>query len=157
MVNKTPFWELQNIGTGRVLSSAGLFGGYPGATAYIHNIHGADLIERAASRRGLPGRRRRLREPRADGDRGRARSEYKNDGMTLLSPFANGDLYLSVMKGGAGLGDPLLRPIEAVARDVVRGAPAAALRRVGLRRLATATRFRGAVACERGACRRGTG
>ena len=32
--------------------------------------------------------------------------------MTLLAPFANGDLYLSVMKGGAGLGDPLLRAVE---------------------------------------------
>jgi N-methylhydantoinase B/acetone carboxylase alpha subunit len=120
MVNKTPFWELQNIGTGRVLSAGGLFGGYPGATAYIHNIHGADLIERA---------RRGEAYPIADGDfehpalmeiRGESR-EYKNDGMTLLSPFANGDLYLSVMKGGAGLGDPLLRPVEAVCSDVCEG------------------------------------
>ena len=120
MVNKTPFWELQNIGTGRVLASGGLFGGYPGPTAYIHNIHGADLIDRA---------RRGEAYPVADGDfespalmeiQGSAR-EYKNDGMTLLSPFANGDLYLSVMKGGAGLGDPLLRPVEAVERDVREG------------------------------------
>jgi N-methylhydantoinase B/acetone carboxylase alpha subunit len=120
MVNKTPFWELQNIGTGRVLSAAGLFGGYPGSTAYIHNIHGADLIERA---------RRGEAYPVADGDfespalmeiSGSAR-EYKNDGMTLLSPFAEGDLYLSVMKGGAGLGDPLLRPVEAVRQDVGEG------------------------------------
>ena len=112
MVNKTPFWELQNIGTGRVLSAGGLFGGYPGPTAYIHNIKGADLIERA---------RRGEAYPVADGDyespalmaiEGSSR-EYKNDGMTMLSPFANGDLYLSVMKGGAGLGDPLLRPVEA--------------------------------------------
>jgi len=120
MLNKTPFWELQNIGTGRVLSSAGLFGGYPGATAYIHNIHGADLIERA---------RRGEAYPVADGDfehpalmaiEGSSR-DYKRDGMTLLEPFANGDLYLSVMKGGAGLGDPLLRPPEAIRRDVEEG------------------------------------
>jgi N-methylhydantoinase B/acetone carboxylase alpha subunit len=120
MVNKTSFWELQNIGTGRVLAAGGLFGGYPGPTAYIHNIHGADLIDRA--RRSEP-------YPVADGDfenpalmeiEGTAR-EYKNDGMTLLSPFANGDLYLSVMKGGAGLGDPLLRPLEAVQRDIDEG------------------------------------
>jgi acetone carboxylase gamma subunit len=120
MVNKTPFWELQNIGTNRVLSSAGLFGGYPGATAYIHNIKGADLIERA---------HRGERYPVCDGDfespalmeiQGSVR-EYKNDAMTLLSPFANGDLYLSVMKGGAGLGDPLLRPVEEVQRDVAEG------------------------------------
>jgi acetone carboxylase gamma subunit len=47
--------------------------------------------------------------------------EHKNDGMTLLSPFANGDLYLSVMKGGAGLGDPLLRSPDAVRGDVQEG------------------------------------
>jgi acetone carboxylase gamma subunit len=41
--------------------------------------------------------------------------------MTLLAPFANGDLYLSVMKGGGGLGDPLLRPLEAVERDIREG------------------------------------
>lgn len=120
MVNMTPFWELQNIGTGRVLASAGLFGGYPGATAYIHNIHGADLIERA---------RRGEAYPVADGDfespalmeiQGSSR-EYCNDGMTMLEPFANGDLYLSVMKGGAGLGDPLLRPVEDVRRDIAEG------------------------------------
>ena len=70
MVNKTPFWELQNIGTGRVLSSSGLFGGYPGATA-LHPQHPRRRPDRARPpRRGLPGRRRRLREPRADGDPG---------------------------------------------------------------------------------------
>ena len=107
MLNKTPFWELQNIGANRVLSAGGLFGGYPGPTAYIHNIKGADLIARA---------HRGEAYPLADGDyenpalmqiEGAVR-EHKNDGMTMLSPFANGDLYLSVMKGGGGLGDPLL-------------------------------------------------
>ena len=43
------------------------------APAYVHNIRGADLLERARRGRGLPGRRRRLRRPGADGDRGRAR------------------------------------------------------------------------------------
>ena len=44
--------------------------------------------------------------------------EYKLDAFTTLHPFKNGDLYLSVMKGGAGLGDPLLRAVEEVERDV---------------------------------------
>jgi N-methylhydantoinase B/acetone carboxylase alpha subunit len=119
MVNKTAFWELQNIGTGRVLSSCGLFGGYPGATAYIHNIRGADLTERALRGEAYPV---------ADGDfehpalmEIQGEHEYKRDGMTLLAPIANGDLYLSVMKGGAGLGDPLLRDAGVVARDVEEG------------------------------------
>ena len=37
-----------------------------------------------------------------DGDR-----HLELDNWTLLEPFADGDLYLSVMKGAAGLGDPL--------------------------------------------------
>ncbi|MHA0111911.1 hypothetical protein ACXYUI_33290, partial [Klebsiella pneumoniae] len=52
--SRTPFWELQNLGCGRVLSSQGLFGGYPGATAYLHNIKGADLRERAANGDAYP-------------------------------------------------------------------------------------------------------
>ena len=120
MVNKTPFWELQNIGTGRVLSSAGLFGGYPGATAYIHNIHGADLIERAGRGEAYPVSDGDFESPALMEIQGTSR-EYKRDGMTLLEPFANGDLYLSVMKGGAGLGDPLLRSPEQVRRDVEEG------------------------------------
>jgi acetone carboxylase, alpha subunit len=120
MVNKTPFWELQNIGTGRVLSAPGLFGGYPGSTAYIHNIHGADLIARAQRGEAYPVADGDFEDPALMGIEGSSR-EYANDGMTLLSPFANGDLYLSVMKGGAGLGDPLLRPLAEVERDVQEG------------------------------------
>jgi N-methylhydantoinase B/acetone carboxylase alpha subunit len=120
MLNKTPFWELQNIGTGRVLSAGGLFGGYPGPTAYIHNIHAPDLIERAHRGDAYPVADGDFESPALMEIEGGAR-EYKNDGMTLLSPFANGDLYLSVMKGGGGLGDPLLRPLEAVERDIREG------------------------------------
>ena len=47
--------------------------------------------------------------------------EYKLDNFTMLAPFAAGDLYHSVMKGAAGLGDPLERPAEAVERDVAEG------------------------------------
>ncbi len=39
----------------------------------------------------------------------------------MLAPFKSGDLYHSVMKGAAGLGDPLERPAEAVERDVAGG------------------------------------
>ena len=60
---------------------------------------------------------------------------YKQDNFTTLEPFAEGDLYLSVMKGGPGLGDPLLRPAEQVERDVEEGHLLPALRRVDLRRV----------------------
>ena len=94
-----------------------------GLGAYVHNIKGADLVERAQRGEAYPVADGELRRPGADGDRGRA--QLKQDNFTTLEPFAEGDLYLSVMKGGAGLGDPLLRPVEAVERDVRRGPPAA--------------------------------
>jgi N-methylhydantoinase B len=116
MIWNTPFWELQNLGTNRLFSASGLFGGYPGSAAYIHNIKGADLLERA---------QRGESYPIADGDfenpalmEIQGEREHKLDAFTTLSPFQNGDLYLSVMKGGAGLGDPLLRSAEAVEADV---------------------------------------
>jgi N-methylhydantoinase B/acetone carboxylase alpha subunit len=119
MVWKTRFWELQNLGTTRVLSAQGLFGGYPGSAAYVHNIKGADLLERA---------RRGDAYPLADGDWDdpalmaiQGERTYKQDNFTTLEPFAEGDLYLSVMKGAPGLGDPLLRAPEAVAADVRDG------------------------------------
>ena len=54
MVWNTPFWELQNLGTNKLFSASGLFGGYPGSCAYIHNVHGADLIERAQRGESYP-------------------------------------------------------------------------------------------------------
>jgi N-methylhydantoinase B/acetone carboxylase alpha subunit len=116
---KTPFWEVQNLGTSRVFTSPGLFGGYPGACAYIHNIRNADLIERAQRGEAYPVCDGDFENPalmEIDGDR-----EYKLDAFTTLQPIGNGDLYLSVMKGAGGLGDPLLRPVEAVQRDVEEG------------------------------------
>ena len=119
VVWKTPFWELQNLGTTRVFSAQGLFGGYPGSAAYVHNIKGADLLERAWKGEAYP---------LCDGDWDHpalfeieGERTYKQDNFTTLEPFAQGDLYLSVMKGAPGLGDPLLRPPEAVAADVREG------------------------------------
>ncbi len=116
MIWNTPHWELQNLGTNRVFSSPGLFGGYPGSCAYVHNIKGADLIERAWRGESYPIADGSFEERALEAIGGER--ELKLDGFTTLAPFANGDLYLSVMKGGSGLGDPLLRPVEDVERDV---------------------------------------
>ncbi len=119
VVWKTPFWELQNLGTTRVFSAQGLFGGYPGSAAYVHNIKGADLLERARNGEAYPICDGDWDHPalfEIEGER-----TYKQDNFTTLEPFSEGDLYLSVMKGAPGLGDPLLRPAEAVAADVREG------------------------------------
>jgi N-methylhydantoinase B/acetone carboxylase alpha subunit len=116
LVWKTPFWEVQNLGTGLVFSSPGLFGGYPGSAAYIHNLRANDLFDRAERGEAYPV---------ADGDYEhpallelQGERELKQDNFTTLAPIGSGDLYLSVMKGGSGLGDPLLRPPADVVRDV---------------------------------------
>jgi N-methylhydantoinase B/acetone carboxylase alpha subunit len=116
LVWKTPFWEVQNLGTGKIFSSPGIFGGYPGAAAYIHNVRNNNLFELAAAGEPYPVADGDFEHPALmaiEGDR-----EYLQDDFTTLAPIASGDLYLSVMKGGSGLGDPLLRAPAAVAVDV---------------------------------------
>jgi N-methylhydantoinase B/acetone carboxylase alpha subunit len=115
----TPFWELQNLGTSRLFTSQGIFGGYPGSVAYIHNIRANNLRELADAGEAYPVADGPFGDPALMAIEGQR--EYKLDNFTLLSPFAEGDLYHSVMKGAAGLGDPLERPVDAVERDVAEG------------------------------------
>jgi N-methylhydantoinase B len=119
MIWNTPFWELQNLGTTRLFTSQGLFGGYPGSCAYIHNIRDNNLRELAEAGSAYPvadGSFSELALQAIDGNR-----ELRLDNWTLLEPFQSGDLYHSVMKGAAGLGDPLERPAESVERDIDEG------------------------------------
>ncbi len=119
MVWNTPFWELQNLGTTRLFISQGIFGGYPGSTAYVHNIRDNNLRALAESREAYPVADGPFSDPALLAIEGKR--ELKLDNFTMLKPFASGDLYHSVMKGAAGLGDPLERPAEAVERDVAEG------------------------------------
>jgi N-methylhydantoinase B len=119
MIWNTPFWELQNLGTGRLFTSQGLFGGYPGSVAYIHNIRDNDLRALAEAGDAYPVADGAFSELALMGIGGER--ELKLDNFTMLQPFASGDLYHSVMKGAAGLGDPLERPVRSVERDVAEG------------------------------------
>ncbi|MCU0314270.1 MAG: hydantoinase B/oxoprolinase family protein, partial [Solirubrobacteraceae bacterium] len=119
LVHKTPMWEVQNLGNGQCFSSPGIFGGYPGALGYIHNLRRNDLRERALRGEAYPVADGDFEHPalmEIQGER-----EYLRDAFTTLAPIDHGDLYLSVMKGGSGLGDPLLREPDAVAQDVREG------------------------------------
>jgi acetone carboxylase gamma subunit len=119
MIWNTPFWELQNLGTSRLFTSQGIFGGYPGSCAYIHNIRQNNLRELAAAGDAYPVADGPFSEPALTAIEGER--DLRHDNFTLLEPFAEGDLYHSVMKGAAGLGDPLERPAGAVRRDVAEG------------------------------------
>ncbi len=54
MIWNTPFWELQNLGTSRLFTSQGIFGGYPGSVAYIHNIRANNLRALAEAGEAYP-------------------------------------------------------------------------------------------------------
>jgi len=114
---KTPFFEMQNIGNGRMFMQSGLWGGYPAAPAYRHNVRDTDFF--AVVERGEP---YPVHEPDpADSALERVvsgRRQFDLETTTLPEVMREGDLYLSILRGGAGLGDPLERPYEAVMEDV---------------------------------------
>jgi N-methylhydantoinase B len=119
MAWKTPFFEVQNMGNGAVTMQSGLWGGYPGATGYRHNVRNTNLLELVGGQ---------LPHPVRDGDPERSEllavaGEHQFDQRTLSmpEPMHTGDLYLSPMRGGAGVGDPLEREPQAVAADVRGG------------------------------------
>jgi N-methylhydantoinase B len=119
MTWNTPFFQVQQIAEGRVFSSPGVFGGYPSATGYVHALRGSDIIERAKRGEAYPSGDVSYDEPALfdlPGDR-----TYTQDTLRTLEPTQVGDLYLLVYRGGGGIGDPLLRPVEAVERDVAEG------------------------------------
>ncbi len=114
---KTPFYEMQNIGHGRVFIQGGLWGGYPGATGYRHNVRGADLLAKAARGEPFP-----LHEPDpADSALVReiaGEHLFDIETTTLPEVYTEGDLYLCMFRGATGVGDPLERPYESVMEDI---------------------------------------
>jgi N-methylhydantoinase B len=114
---KTPFYEMQNIGSGRCFIQAGLWGGYPAAPGYRHNIRNTNLLELAAEQKHFP-----ISEPDpADSALVREiKGDHQFDLETTSLPevMREGDLYLCMFRGGAGTGDPLERPYESVMADL---------------------------------------
>jgi N-methylhydantoinase B len=114
---KTPFYEMQNIGNGRCFIQAGLWGGYPAATGYRHNVRNTNLLELAGRQEAFP-----LHEP-DPADSALARDiegdhQFDIETTTLPEVMREGDLYLCMFRGAAGLGDPLERPYEEVIADI---------------------------------------
>jgi N-methylhydantoinase B/acetone carboxylase alpha subunit len=114
---KTPFYEMQNIGNGRVFIQAGLWGGYPAATGYRHNVRNTNFLELAERQEPFP-----VHEPDpADSELERVITgdhQFDIEATTLPEVMREGDLYLCMFRGAAGLGDPLERPYESVMEDI---------------------------------------
>lgn len=121
MVFKTRAQTLFNGGEGHVFSSYGIYGGYPGNSGYRHNMHDTDLKRRFEKKTPYP---------TLDGDPEASqmsdqctaeRDVFDINAIQGPKAFGEYDLYLSMNRGGPGLGDPLERVAEAVARDVTEG------------------------------------
>ncbi|HEX4107886.1 MAG TPA: hydantoinase B/oxoprolinase family protein [Solirubrobacteraceae bacterium] len=119
LVHGTPDFEIENIGAGGMFTSPGLFGGYPGAQAYVHNVYGSDIYEQAAAGAAYPVADVSGEDPQLNSLAGE--HEIKLDPFTLMQAVKTGDVYLSSGRGGGGLGDPLLRSDERIEEDIAGG------------------------------------
>jgi N-methylhydantoinase B/oxoprolinase/acetone carboxylase alpha subunit/acetone carboxylase gamma subunit len=112
-------YEVQNIGTSKMFTAIGLFGGYPGPTTHTHNLRGTDFLARAQAGETYAVGDGSYDDPQLFAYSGER--EHRQSSYTLVQPVEVGDLYLSIVKGGGGLGDPLDRPVEQVKADVDEG------------------------------------
>jgi N-methylhydantoinase B len=119
LVHNTPDFEIENIGAGGMLTSPGIFGGYPAPSAYVHNIIDSDLYERAAAGEAYPVADVSGEDPRLNAIGGE--HQLEQDPYTMMIPMKSGDVYLSSGRGGGGLGDPLLRPEAQIEQDIEGG------------------------------------
>jgi N-methylhydantoinase B/oxoprolinase/acetone carboxylase alpha subunit/acetone carboxylase gamma subunit len=119
LVNGTQDFEIENIGAGGMLTSPGLFGGYPAPSAYVHNVFDSDIFERAAAGEAYPTGDVSGAEAQLSTFAGR--HQIEQDPYTMMIAVKTGDLYLSSGRGGGGLGDPLLRSEDRIEEDIAGG------------------------------------
>ena len=115
-------WKSQNavfqhVGHGMVHVNSGMFGGYPSNTGYRRSVHDTDALALIAARQPLP---TNDHDPEnSDIERMiKGRHVLEDNALTLPEPYANGDLYISVIQGGPGLGDPIERDPRLVEADL---------------------------------------
>jgi N-methylhydantoinase B/acetone carboxylase alpha subunit len=119
LVHGTEDFEVESIGSGGVLTSPGLFGGYPAPSAYVHNVYGSDIREQAAAGAAYPVADVGGEDPQMLAFAGE--HLLVQDPFTMMVAVKSGDLYLSSGRGGGGLGDPLLRSDESLEADIAGG------------------------------------
>jgi N-methylhydantoinase B/acetone carboxylase alpha subunit len=117
MIYNTKDQVLYNLGEGNVFIGSGLYGGYPTFAGYRQSIKDTDMQERIAQQ---------LPYPISDADPEHSemislvKGRLERDKRTIHLPddHSQYDLYLSVLRGGNGLGDVLERDPQAVVRDL---------------------------------------
>ncbi|HUZ28357.1 MAG TPA: hydantoinase B/oxoprolinase family protein, partial [Solirubrobacteraceae bacterium] len=90
--------------------SRGMMGGYPGGTHFFNVVRGTGIQDAVAGGQRLP---------QTVEDLGGREETLINHVAGV--PLAASDVFHQITGGGAGMGDPLLRPAERVAGDVREG------------------------------------
>lgn len=114
---KTDDLVMQNAGDGYGFPSAGVYGGYPSAAGYRHNVLNSDLLERFRKQKPYPTRE----DDPADSEISRlCEGDHLFDRRTMNYPYRmnHGDIYYSWYRGGGGLGDPIEREASLIAADL---------------------------------------
>ncbi len=114
---KTNDLVMSNVEAGNVFPSPGIFGGYPSATGYRHNVLKTDLLERFKKKLPFPVKEN---DPENSEITELCNGEHLFDKKTINYPYRmyEGDIYYSWYRGGGGLGDPLERDPELIEKDL---------------------------------------
>ncbi|MFH1149765.1 MAG: hydantoinase B/oxoprolinase family protein [Actinomycetota bacterium] len=114
---KTVDLVMQNAGDSGCFPSPGIFGGYPSASGYRHNVLGTDLLDRFRKHRAYPSRED---DPVDSEITACCDGEHLFDRRTMNYPYRmkHGDIYYSWYRGGGGLGDPLEREPDRIEADL---------------------------------------
>jgi N-methylhydantoinase B/oxoprolinase/acetone carboxylase alpha subunit len=118
MLWKTRTQVIFNVGEGYVFHGSGIFGGYPGNSGYRHNMHGTNMKELIEKQLPLPSREGDTENSEISQLVKAEKEEFDSRALTLAKKYSEQDLYLSVQRGGPGLGDPLERDPKAIEEDL---------------------------------------
>lgn len=121
MVWKTKQQNIYNAGDGYTVTGGGLFGGYPGSSGYRHNMYGTNMQELIKNKLPYPTRDGDPEDSEMEKLVKAEKVEFDMKAMTFMREYGEWDLYLSVQRGGPGLGDPLERELSAVEKDLNEG------------------------------------
>ena len=107
----------QHVGHGMVFVNSGLFGGYPSNTGYRRSVHETDALALIEARKPLP---TNDHDPESSEIERLLTGRHLVDdkALTLPESYEDGDIYVSVIQGGPGLGDPIERLPRRVAADL---------------------------------------
>jgi len=121
MLSKTNDYVVMNMGDGHALAFAGMFGGYPAAGGYRHNVHNTNYKEFTTGKKLYPEldystEEDSLLRKRVTGD-----FVFDMNCNFVAQPYREGDFHSSFLRGAPGLGDPLERKPDAVIDDLNGG------------------------------------